>query len=91
MEINKKNIKKYEAGSIPHDLFIKYCDQFATDMTEVVLKNFMEYVENNYTKEELETFKPAEAIAVLITLINDFVELLKKEFGICKVIKYEKK
>lgn len=83
--MKEKIYKKYQKGDLVHDLMIKYNEIFKIDIN-ILLKNFFEFIENNYTDEQKKEFTPNEAVAMLVYLIEDFTDYLKKEFDIEKVI-----
>lgn len=85
MKNEEKFYKKYKNGDLVHDLMIKYNEIFKIDIN-TLLKNFFEFVEKNYTDEQKKEFTPNEAVAMLVYLIEDFTDFLKKEFDIKKVI-----
>lgn len=86
--MEKRVYKKYKNGDLVHELMIKYNDIFENDINKI-LKNYFEFIENNYTNEQKKEFTPNEAVAILIFLIEDYVKFLKKEFNIKRVVAEE--
>lgn len=85
MKKEERVYKKYQKGDLVHELLIKYNEIFKNDIN-ILLKNFFEFIEKNYTDEQKKKFTPNEAVAMLVYLIEDFTNYLKKEFNIKKVI-----
>lgn len=83
--MEERNYKKYKKGDLVHELMVNYNEVFKKDINGL-LKNFFEFIENNYTEEDKKKFTPNEAVAMLVFLIEDFTNYLKKEFDIKKVI-----
>lgn len=86
--MKERNYKKYKKGDLVHELMVNYNEVFKKDIN-VLLKNFFEFIENNYNEEDKKKFTPNEAVAILVFLIEDFTNYLKKEFDIKKVIAKE--